>query len=169
MDDIGPRRSPAFYWAGFLSHLVSNFKKRCQFGPFQSPFSQTNRSVSKAQTVESSQIGENVRARKHFVSARRTLRGGGCDADGARCAWDSDCSISAFQLSWKLSRNAETPPTGRERPPASPVWTPHCSQAQGPWRPIASCASFHDTVIHAEGSPPGAWLLKEHPCGSGIM
>ena len=27
MDDIGPRRSPAFYWAGFLSHLVSNFKK----------------------------------------------------------------------------------------------------------------------------------------------
>ena len=117
MDDIGPRRSPAFYWAGFLSHLVSNFKKRCQFGLFQSPFSQTNRSVSKAQTVESSQIGENVRARKHFVSARRTLRGGGCDADGARCAWDSDCSISAFQLSRKLSRNAETPPTGRAEAP----------------------------------------------------
>ena len=40
---------------------------------------------------------------------------------------------------------------------------------RGPWRPIASCASFHDTVIHAEGRPPGAWLLKEHPCGSGIM
>ena len=40
-DDLGPRRSPAFYWAGFLSHLVSNFKKRCRFGPFQSPFRST--------------------------------------------------------------------------------------------------------------------------------
>ena len=41
--------------------------------------------------------------------------GKGRNADGVRCAWDSatDCSISTFHLSLKLSSNAKMPPTGR--------------------------------------------------------
>ena len=161
-DDLGPRRSLAFYWAGFLSHLVSYFKKRCQFGPLHCPFRSTVQ-CTRLKVLNSWSPVETTRKHGvHWVAvvAMQMVR----DVRGTLTA---PSPHSSCLRNW--AEMQKRPPPAEQRPPASPVWTPHCSQAQGPWRPIASCASIHDTVIHAEGSPPGAWLLKEHPCGSGIM
>ena len=92
-----------------------------------------------------------------------------------RCRWCAMC-VGLWLLHLRIPVVSETElkcrnaPHRQSRGPPPRLFGLHTvPRHTGPWRPIASCASFHDTVIHAEGSPPGAWLLKEHPCGSGIM
>ena len=101
--------------------------------------------------------------------------GGGSSRNGVRGAWDSatDCSISTFHLSLKLSSNAKMPPTGRR--PLPRLFGLHTVprhrgpvEAHGGEGVLGLDGRYSHSFMQG-GAPPGAWLLKECPCGSGII